>query len=162
MRREGRSVSAEPVCSCAVLFAQIARETAGAACTRSSLRPQFSKRANEDANLGRKAPREGETISTVIASEAKQSIVTSCTERMDCVAALAMTWRALASLHPDTLRRPRSGRPEGRRIGRAPPPRAWNPDPEPPEPPGLPGFPAAGFPFGNLKLTKLSVWLGTE
>ena len=28
-----------PVCSCAVLFAQIARETAGAASTRSSLRP---------------------------------------------------------------------------------------------------------------------------
>src|SRR5438132_11730914 len=31
------------VCSCAVLFAQIARETAGAACTRSSLRPLFSR-----------------------------------------------------------------------------------------------------------------------
>src|SRR3954466_13158549 len=42
-----------PVCSCAVLFAQIARETAGPASTRSSLRPQFSRRANEDANLGR-------------------------------------------------------------------------------------------------------------
>src|SRR6185295_19510935 len=33
-----------PVCSCAVLFAQIARETAGAASTRSSLRP-LNKRA---------------------------------------------------------------------------------------------------------------------
>src|SRR5206468_11988859 len=33
-----------PVCSCAVLFAQIARETAGAASTRSSLRPP-TKRA---------------------------------------------------------------------------------------------------------------------
>jgi hypothetical protein len=33
-----------PVCSCAVLFAQIARETAGAASTRSSLRP-LTKRA---------------------------------------------------------------------------------------------------------------------
>ena len=31
-----------PVCSCAVLFAQIARETAGAASTRSSLRPLSS------------------------------------------------------------------------------------------------------------------------
>jgi len=30
-----------PVCSCAFLFAQIARETAGAASTRSSLRPLF-------------------------------------------------------------------------------------------------------------------------
>ena len=38
-----------PVCSCAVLFAQIARETAGAASTRSSLRPLFSVRANEDS-----------------------------------------------------------------------------------------------------------------
>ena len=46
-----------PVCSCAVLFAQIARETAGAASTRSSLRP-LNKRANEDANLGRNAPRD--------------------------------------------------------------------------------------------------------
>jgi hypothetical protein len=33
--------SAEPVCSCAFLFAQLARETAGAACTRSSLRPRI-------------------------------------------------------------------------------------------------------------------------
>src|SRR5438105_2268696 len=48
-----------PVCSCAHLFAQIARETAGAASTRSSLRPLISKRANEDASLGRSAPREG-------------------------------------------------------------------------------------------------------
>src|SRR2546421_11173637 len=32
-----------PVCSCAVLFAQIARETAGAASTRSSLRPLISR-----------------------------------------------------------------------------------------------------------------------
>src|SRR5436190_20256062 len=31
-----------PVCSCALLFAQIARETAGAASTRSSLRPLSS------------------------------------------------------------------------------------------------------------------------
>src|SRR5216117_4094865 len=33
-----------PVCSCAVLFAQIARETAGAASTRSSLRPLIGGR----------------------------------------------------------------------------------------------------------------------
>src|SRR5215204_4624168 len=32
-----------PVCSCVVLFAQIARETAGAASTRSSLRPLFRR-----------------------------------------------------------------------------------------------------------------------
>src|SRR5215208_8178179 len=48
-----------PVCSCAVLLAQIARETAGAASTRSSLCPLFSRRANEDAKLGRITSREG-------------------------------------------------------------------------------------------------------
>src|SRR5215218_6066259 len=41
-----------PVCSCAVLFTQIARETAGAASTRSSLRPQFSRRADEMQTSG--------------------------------------------------------------------------------------------------------------
>src|SRR5438046_6759915 len=41
-----------PVCSCAVLFAQIARETAGAASTRSSLRPLISRRANEMQSSG--------------------------------------------------------------------------------------------------------------
>ena len=47
-----------PVCSCAICYAQIARETAGAASTRSSLRPLILRRANEDANLGRIVPRE--------------------------------------------------------------------------------------------------------
>src|SRR6187399_2413816 len=60
-----------PVCSCALLFAQIARETAGAASTRSSLRPLFRRGANEDANLGRSTSRDREAVSTVIASEAK-------------------------------------------------------------------------------------------
>ena len=41
LRREGRTASAEPVCSCAFLFATFAHETAGAARTRSSLRPLF-------------------------------------------------------------------------------------------------------------------------
>ena len=39
LRREGRTASAEPVCSCALFFLPFARETAGAARTRSSLRP---------------------------------------------------------------------------------------------------------------------------
>src|SRR5205807_1316669 len=43
-----------PVCPCAFLFAQIARETAGAASTRSSLRPLFSGGGKLIANLGRK------------------------------------------------------------------------------------------------------------
>src|SRR5205823_1258119 len=64
-----------PVCSCALLFAQIARETAGAASTRSSLRPLISRRANNDANLGRNAPREGEGASSSLrgAKATKQS-----------------------------------------------------------------------------------------
>src|SRR5258705_8778317 len=47
-----------PVCSCAFLFAQIARETAGAASTRSSLPPLISRTADEDATLGTNAPRD--------------------------------------------------------------------------------------------------------
>src|ERR1700744_5399256 len=39
LSREGRTASAEPVCSCAFSFVQLAHETAGAARTRSSLRP---------------------------------------------------------------------------------------------------------------------------
>src|SRR5215212_11340775 len=58
-----------PVCSCAVLFAQIARGTAGAASTRSSLCPLFRRGANEDANLGRNAPREREATSTSLRAQ---------------------------------------------------------------------------------------------
>src|SRR6185295_6060927 len=53
-----------PVCSCAVLFAQIARETAGVASTRSSLRPLISESAKRNSILGRNAPRAGECMST--------------------------------------------------------------------------------------------------
>ena len=44
------------------LRATILRQTAGAAGTRSSLRPLFSRRVNQDANLGRNASREREVI----------------------------------------------------------------------------------------------------
>ncbi len=43
-RRESRIASAGPVCSCALSFAQIAHETAGAARTRLSLRPLLKER----------------------------------------------------------------------------------------------------------------------
>jgi hypothetical protein len=52
LRREGRMLSAEPVCSCAHFFVHIAHETAGAARTRSSLRP-LSFEGNDFAKLGR-------------------------------------------------------------------------------------------------------------
>src|SRR6266516_3173682 len=53
---------------------------------------------NEDANLGRITSRECETVSTVIASEAKQSMRRR-KERMDCFASLAMTWRGRSALN---------------------------------------------------------------
>ncbi len=46
LRREGRDAPPVPVCSCARSLCAIAHETAGAACTRSSLRPLFSGRDN--------------------------------------------------------------------------------------------------------------------
>src|SRR5882757_5893591 len=51
-----------PVCSCATCYAQTARETAGAASTRSSLRPLFREGGKFLANLGRKASRDRERI----------------------------------------------------------------------------------------------------
>ena len=81
-----------PVCSCAVLFAQIARETAGAASTRSSLRPLFRRGPKEDANLGRSAPRECKS-SFSRHCERSEAIHLSACRAMDCFAALAMTWR---------------------------------------------------------------------
>ena len=47
-----------PVCSCAFCFVQTARETAGAARTRSSLRPLFRWRDNEMQTFGRNASRD--------------------------------------------------------------------------------------------------------
>jgi len=49
------------------LFVHIAHETAGAARTRSSLRPLTIEGEEYPANLGRNARRERERVSTVIA-----------------------------------------------------------------------------------------------
>jgi hypothetical protein len=57
------------------LYVHFAHEIAGAARTRSSLRPLFSYGANGLHNFGRVALRDGGFLSiNVIASEAKQSI----------------------------------------------------------------------------------------
>ena len=79
------------------LFVHTARETAGAARIRHSLRPLDFEGEEILANLGRNASREREDVSSVIASEAKQSIWL-CRERMDCFVALllAMTIQAVA------------------------------------------------------------------
>ncbi len=47
-----------PVCSCAPNAQFLAHETAGAACTRHSLRPLLRERGNEFAKLGRNTPRD--------------------------------------------------------------------------------------------------------
>ena len=57
-RRESRSASAEPVCSCAFSYVHFAHETAGAARTRPSLRPLRFPRAIRLQHLGRFAPRD--------------------------------------------------------------------------------------------------------
>jgi len=79
---------------CAFLGANCTRDR-GCSSTRSSLRPLIPKRANEDANLGRNAPRECETISTVIASAAKQSISPQKKVSMDCFVASAGDYSGL-------------------------------------------------------------------
>src|SRR5439155_6423943 len=61
LRREGRMLSAGPVCSCARSLCAIAHETAGAARTRSSLRPLIGE-GERYANLGRNAPRDREGV----------------------------------------------------------------------------------------------------
>src|SRR4051812_26470511 len=62
-------------CTCMLVcasLATIAHETAGAASPRHSLLPLVGETSH--ANLGRRASRERETASAVIASAAKQSI----------------------------------------------------------------------------------------
>ena len=53
------------------LFVHIAHETAGAARTRSSLRPLIGEGEELLANLGQIVPREGEGVSIVIPGRAK-------------------------------------------------------------------------------------------
>src|SRR3979409_1873041 len=75
-----------------VFLCNFAHETAGAACTRHSLRPLFSGRKIH-ARLARIAPRECETVSHSSlrgALATKQSILSLC-RAMDCFASLAMT-----------------------------------------------------------------------
>ena len=75
-----------PVCSCAVLFAQIARETAGAASTRSSLRPLFSKRGKRRCKpraIGAARSRSCIRVGWV-AAQAKPILSRTCMTRESC------------------------------------------------------------------------------
>src|SRR5216684_9409570 len=71
---QGRpDASAEPVCSCAPFYVQLAHETAGAARTRLSLRPLFSGGTNVLAKLGQSTPRECEHMFRAPSLRAKRS-----------------------------------------------------------------------------------------
>ena len=65
LRRECRSDPSEPVVTTLVCFVSIAREAAGAASTRHSLRPLISGRM-VFAQLGRFAPRDRNTASAKV------------------------------------------------------------------------------------------------
>jgi len=91
-----------PVCSCAVLFAQIARETAGAASTWSSLRPRFRRGQTRCKPRAISAARIQNYIHVIC--ERREAIHLSACRAMDCFAALAVTWREPASLLPRRAR----------------------------------------------------------
>ncbi|MEH2552378.1 hypothetical protein V1283_009023 [Bradyrhizobium sp. AZCC 2262] len=64
-----------PVCSCAFLFAQIARETAGAASTRSSLRPLFQEGQTKIQTSGERRRENAASYSVVIVREGGRSSI---------------------------------------------------------------------------------------
>ena len=109
-----------PVCSCAILFAQIARETAGAASTRSSLRPLFRGGPNEDASLGRNAPRDREVISTSLRGAKRRSNPSIPALRYGLLRFARNDGEGGAAVSKG------AGQPAG-----LPRSRAWNPDPGP-------------------------------
>ena len=97
-----------PVCSCAVLFAQIARETAGAASTRSSLRPLIFEGKRRCKPRAISAARSRSYIHRHC--ERSEAIHISTCRAMDCFALLAMTGKAwvpradavFEQMHPQT------------------------------------------------------------
>ena len=130
-----------PVCSCAVLFAQIARETAGAASTRSSLRPLISRGQTKMQTSGAIASRERETRIHVMC-EAERS------ESID--SALEPRTAATGSLPRGTMTRRRGRGPalrRARRTGREPLIRAMEPGPEPRNRPVCLDFRQPDFPL---------------
>jgi hypothetical protein len=66
LRREGRNAPAALYARVQFLFAQIARETAGAASTRSSLRPRFQRGQTKMQTSGDQRREIAESYSAVI------------------------------------------------------------------------------------------------
>jgi hypothetical protein len=96
LRREGRMFSAEPVCSCACSCAHIARETAGAARTRLSLRPPPSREGDMTQDLG--ASRR---------ESANACLLSSLMGRTDAASEVARRVRSSQTHGPAVPRRPR-------------------------------------------------------
>jgi hypothetical protein len=104
LRREGRDASAEPVCSCASFAkAQTARGTAGAARTRSSLRPLIGE-GKRDANLGHIMSRDRDTISRSLRAQ-RSNPSFRVRRTMDCFAPLAKTRRERSTIVAGQLQR---------------------------------------------------------
>src|SRR5258708_25259387 len=93
---QGRpDASAKPVCSCACLMHCFARETAGAARTRSSLRPLIFRGARLSANFGRTASRKCEVVSS---RHCERSEAIHGATRLDCFVAIASRNDSFGSL----------------------------------------------------------------
>src|SRR5437764_9221623 len=88
-----------PVCSCALLFAQIARETAGAASTRSSLRPLSSGGQTKMQTSGDQR-REKAKLFPRLCERSEAIHCHLARGKMDCFAALAMTGKKSRSAAP--------------------------------------------------------------
>src|SRR4051794_15632224 len=85
-------LSAEPVCSCAICFVHRAHETAGAARTRSSLRPLFlGGQGFRKTSGGLRRENANAYFEVIARSEATKQSILSLRGGMDCFASLAMT-----------------------------------------------------------------------
>jgi hypothetical protein len=89
-RREGRTASAEPVCSCALFLHNFARETAGAARARSSLRPLTIGGGRCLSKLARNARRDREAVSCRHCERSEAIHSRSICRSMDCFAELVI------------------------------------------------------------------------
>jgi hypothetical protein len=87
-----RNAPTVPVCSCAFSFVHFARETAGAASTRRSLRPLlFGRNDLQSPGETRRGNAEVCFHAVIARSEATKQSILPLRRTMDCFASLAMT-----------------------------------------------------------------------
>src|SRR5439155_9652938 len=95
-------------CTCTVAdvsHSTLAHEIAGAASTRHSLLPLFEGKGSckTSGAMRRENAKMCQMLNAVIASEAKQSILSLC-RNVDCFAPLAMTWMGRNVVNPPHAR----------------------------------------------------------